>query len=143
MSTSRAPAQRGGVDRSIPQLDQVVIELDQRQRRARHLERRDVAAHEPAHRLEAGFAQAALDLAVEQVELELRGTAHPVHEREHLRAAGSTEVTDDGLDHDVRDLVRAAELGPPAPRLAVDPDATLHLAFGQLEDRLPGGGWRA
>src|SRR3954462_7978005 len=66
MAAAPAPAQCGGVHGSIPQLHEVVVELEQRQRRARHLERRDVAAHQPADRVEAGIAQSALDLAIEQ-----------------------------------------------------------------------------
>ena len=42
----------GGVHRSIPQRGQLVVELEQRERRAGHLQRRDVAADQPAGRLE-------------------------------------------------------------------------------------------
>src|SRR4051812_27364646 len=85
------------------------------------------------------LAQPALDLAVQQVELELRRAAHAVDEREHLRARRRAEVTDARLDHDVGDLACRAERSPPAARLAVDTNADLHLALWEVEDRLPGG----
>src|SRR4051794_37540193 len=85
--TLRPPAERGGVDGSIPQLRQLVVELEQRQRCPGHLQRRDVRTDQRADRLQPGRAQPALDLPVEQVELEQRCAAHPVDERQHLRAA--------------------------------------------------------
>ena len=93
--------------------------------------------------LQPGRAQPALDLPVEQVELEQRRAAHPVDERQHLRAARRAEVADDGLDHHVGDLRGGAErLAAPA-RLAVDADADLDLARGEVEDRLAGRRRRA
>src|SRR3954464_4405282 len=41
---SNSPSQSGGVDGRVPQSDEVVVGLQQRDRAARHLERRDVVA---------------------------------------------------------------------------------------------------
>src|SRR5690348_7616465 len=65
-----SPAQRGGVNRRIPKLCQLIVQLQHGQRRACHLERRDVAADEVARGLEPGLAQLRLDVPIEKVELD-------------------------------------------------------------------------
>ena len=57
--------------RSIPQLLELVIKLEERERCARHLEGGDVAADEVPHRVEPALAEQTLHLAVQQVQLEL------------------------------------------------------------------------
>ena len=59
------PAKRRRVDGSIPQIGQLLIELEHRQRCPGHLERGDVAADQAARRVETAVAQQSLDVRVE------------------------------------------------------------------------------
>src|SRR4029077_18319252 len=133
-----APAQRGSVHRRVPELRELLVQLEDRQRSAGHLERRYVAADQVARGLDARSPQLLVDLAIKKVELEQRRAAHAVDEREHLRALPRLEVGDDRLHDDVDHLARRSQGRPLAPRLAVDPDAELDLSLGQVEDRLAG-----
>src|SRR5229473_6346267 len=133
---SDAPPQRRRVNRRVPQADQLVVQLEDGQRSAGHLERGDVAADQVPHRLQPRFAELLVDLAIDKVELEQRGAAHAVDKHEHLGAVLRLQVGQHGLDHHVDDLACPAELRASPAWLAVDPDAELDLSFRQVEDGL-------
>ena len=78
---------------------------------------------------EAGVAQPALDLAVDEVELDLRGPPHAVDEREHARPVRRLEVGQHGLDQQVGDLVAGAQ------RLAAALDGVVELGAAQPGDK--------
>ncbi len=81
--------------------------------------------------------------AVEQVELADRRAAEPVDHQRDVVALAERQVRRRRLDQLVDDLVRVGELLAPAPRLAVDADAHLHLVVAELEQRRALGGRRA
>src|SRR5690348_17351462 len=59
-----SPAQRRCVHRRIPQLRQLLVQLQHGQRRAGHLERRDVTADQVARGLDPRLAQLRLDVPI-------------------------------------------------------------------------------
>src|SRR3954447_12046077 len=131
-----APLQGDRVDRGVPQPLEFVVEPQQRDRAARHLQRGDVVAHEVARDREPAPLQALVQLVVDDIELEERGAAHAVDEREHLVALVERQVLEDRPGQALDDLRRGLELQPLAPRLAVDADADLHLVRAEREVRL-------
>src|SRR5579871_2183728 len=78
---SDAPPQARGLDGSIPQPGQFVIQDEERERRAGHLEARDVVAHQAAADRQPLCGEPLVDLVVEQVELDLGRAAQAVDER--------------------------------------------------------------
>src|SRR5438132_14029249 len=58
------PTQCRGVHRRVPELCQLFVELEHRQRRAGHLERCDVASDQVARRLHARGAELLVDLSI-------------------------------------------------------------------------------
>jgi hypothetical protein len=124
---------------SSPQPDHLVVELEQRDRGAGHLERRDVVADEGPGDLDAPAGEDLVDPAVDDVQLDERRPAHAVDEREHsVPLSEDTFVQDRGHEH-VDDLVGRCDGHAPASRLAVDADPDLHLVATDLEGRCPGG----
>src|SRR3954469_24970367 len=75
-----AEAQGRRVDRGVPQPRQLVVELEQRDRAARHLQRGDVVADQPALDRDAAVGEEPVELSVDDVELDQRRAAHPVDE---------------------------------------------------------------
>src|SRR4051795_2711830 len=133
-----APLQGDRVDRGAPEPLELVVEPQQRDRAPRHLERGDVVADEVARDRDPAPLQVLVELVVDDVELDQRGAAHAVHEREHLVALVERQVVDDRPGQALDDLRRRLELQPLAPRLAVDADADLHLVGPEREVRLAG-----
>src|SRR6266496_6101012 len=72
---SNAPAQPRGLDRRVPQLRELVVQLEQRDREPRHLERCDVRADQVPGDLDAPSLQELVHLVVHDVELEKIGRA--------------------------------------------------------------------
>src|SRR5918996_3161385 len=133
-----ADAQRRRVGGRVPQPRQLVVEPEQSDRAARHLERGDVVADQPAVDGDAASLEEAVQLAVDDVELDQRRAAHPVHERQHAVAGVERQVLDDRRG-EALDYVRCgSERLPEAARLAVDADPDLHLVVAELEARLAG-----
>src|SRR5689334_9305086 len=83
---SRTPAQRRGVYGCIPQRGQLVVKLEQGDRDPGHLEARDVVADEAARGGDAVLLELLRQFRVDEVELDRRGAAEAVHEREDVRA---------------------------------------------------------
>src|SRR4051812_17176996 len=80
---SCAPSQRRCVDRRVPQSHEVVVEPEQRDRAACHLQRGDVVADQaPLDRYPA-LLQEAVQLAIDDEQLDQRRAAHTVDEREY------------------------------------------------------------
>jgi hypothetical protein len=72
---------------------------------------------------------------VQQVELLQRRGPQPVDQDRHARALGEPEVADERIHEVLGDLVGRLERTAAGAGLAVDADADLHLALGQLEAR--------
>src|SRR3984885_2059883 len=133
---SRAPAQGRGVHRSVPVAQHLVVELEQGDRAALHLERGDVVADQVALDLQAVLLRDLCHPAVHHVQLDQRRAAHAVHEHEHPIAARAREILDDRRHQALGDLRRGTDLLAEAARLTVDADADLHLVLTELEARL-------
>src|SRR5918995_923221 len=139
LTGASAPAEGRRVDRGVPEPDEIVVELEQRDRAAGHLQRGDVVADQPPLDRDPPVLQEPVELPVDDVELDQRGAAHAVDEGEHAVAGLVRQVLDDGGGQKPHDRRGARErLAVPA-RLAVDADADLHLVVAQLEARLAGG----
>src|SRR2546429_1273843 len=107
--SSPPPPQRGSVDRRVPELGQLVVQLEHGERGACHLQRRDVVADQVPRHLVAALTQPALHLAVQQVQLDRGGAAHPVDERQQPGAGSRRQVGDDRLDRGLGDLAGGGE----------------------------------
>src|SRR5438132_3577450 len=134
------PSETGGLDRRVPEAGQLVVQLQQRDRAARHLQRRDVGPDQVAGDRDSTLAQEPVQVVVGDVELDQRRAAHAVDEREYLVALLERQVLDDRGGELLDDLGRGCALHPPAAGLTVDADADLHLVVAELEGRLPGRG---
>src|SRR5438067_7794854 len=134
------PSETRGLDRRIPEASQLVVESQQGDRAARHLQRRDVGPDQVARDRDPALAQEPVQVVVDEVELDQRGAAHAVDEGEYLVALLERQVLDDRSREPLDDLARGSELDPLAAGLAVNPDPDLHLVVAELEGRLPGGG---
>src|SRR5258706_2669896 len=95
-SLLRAPAQRGRMHRRGPDLCQLVVQLDQRDGTAGHLERRDVTADQVARDANPLCCQDTIHLVVHHVELDERGAAHAVDEGEHAITRPEGKIFEDG-----------------------------------------------
>src|SRR5207237_2703227 len=115
------------------QLDELVIELEQGDREAGHLEARDVRANEAATDPDALAAKDLRDAVEGAVELDERGPAHAVDEREHGVAASETQVGDDRRDEPFRHVVDRRELLASPARLTVDADPDFDLVIAEFE----------
>src|SRR4051795_3978942 len=133
-----APLQGDRVDRRVPQPLELVVEPQQRDRAARHLQRGDVGPDEVARDRDPAPLQVLVQLVVDDVQLDQRRAAHPVDEGEHLVALLVRDVLDDRVRQPLDSLRRRLELHALAPRLAVDADADLHLVRAEREVRLAG-----
>src|SRR3954452_24145904 len=80
--TSCAPSQRRCVDRRVPEPRQLVIDPEQRDRTAGHLQRGDVVADQPPADRDAALLEEAVQLAIYDEQLDQRRAAHPVHHRQ-------------------------------------------------------------
>src|SRR6478672_5379571 len=129
----RTPAQGGGVHGRVPVADHVVLELDQGDRAALHLQRRDVVADQVALDREPVLLGDLGHLGVDHVELEQWRAAHAVDEGEHLVARREREVLEDRRHEPLGDLGGRADGLAEAPRLTVDADADLDLVLAELE----------
>src|SRR4029453_11927353 len=135
-----APPQARRIDRSVPQPCELIVELEQRDRAAGHLERCDVRPDQVARDLDPAALEQLAQLVVDDVELDRRGSTHAVHERQHLVALFVREVLDHRRGQALDDLAGGGELAPLATGLPVDADADLHLVVAELEGRGAGGG---
>src|SRR6266511_799145 len=133
---SDAPAQPRSLDRRVPQLRELVVQLEQRDREPGHLERRDVRADQVPGDLDAPSRQELVHLVVHDVELDEGRAAHAVHERQDFIPLLVRDVLHDGDRHHLHDLVDRLELHPLPAGLAVDPDADLYLVVADLEGGL-------
>src|SRR5213080_2365883 len=138
MSTfsSRAPSETCGLDGGVTQTRQLLVELQQRDRATRHLERGDVRPDQVAGDLDPAAVEELLQVVVDDVELDQWRTAHAVDEGEHLVARLEGKVLHDRRREPLHDLGRRLELDPLAPRLPMDADTDLHLVVAELEGRL-------
>src|SRR5947208_13206463 len=116
------PSETGGPDRRVPETSQLVVHLQQRDRAARHLQRRDVGTNQVARDRDPTLAEEPAQVVVDDVELDQRRAAHAVDEREHLVALLKWQVLDDRAREPVDDLGPGRELHPLATGLAVDAD---------------------
>src|SRR5215218_2953429 len=131
----RAPPEARRTDGSVPETRELVVQLQQRDRRPRHLQRGDVRPDQVAGDLDPAAFEELVELVVDDVELDRRGPSHAVHEGEHLVAFGKREVVDDRRRQSLDDLARRGQLPPLSARLSVDADADLHLVVAELERR--------
>src|SRR3954452_7541269 len=121
----RAPAQARGVHRCVPVAHHLVVELEQRDRAALHLQRGDVVADQVALDGQPVLLRDLRHLGVDHVELEQRRAAHAVDEGQHPVAGREREVLEDRRHQSLRDLRGRTDLLAEAPGLAVDADADL------------------
>src|SRR5437764_7081692 len=134
------PSETRGLDRRIPETSQLLVQLQQRDRATRHLQRRDVGADQVPRDRDPTLAQEPVQVVVDDVQLDQRRAAHAVDEGEYLVALLEGHILDDRSREPLDDLGRGSELDPLAAGLAVNPDPDLHLVVAELEGRLPGGG---
>ena len=119
--------------RHIPQPRQLVVQLQQRDRRAGHLERGDVVADELAGDRDAPAAEDLRQLVVDDVQLDQRRAAHAVHKREHLVARLERKIIENGHGQQLDDFGRRLQWHAAASRLAMDADTDFHLVRTQVE----------
>src|SRR5262245_16897941 len=136
----RRPSQTRGLDRCVPEQGQLGVELEQRDRAARHLQRGDVRADQVAGDRDPAVVEEFSQIVVDDVELDQRCAAHAVDEGEDLVTLLERQVLDDRGSKPLDDLGRRLDLRPLPARLTVDADPDLHLVVTELERRLPGGG---
>src|SRR2546429_7981456 len=110
------PSETGGFDRGVPETGQLVVQLQQRDRAARHLQRRDVGTDQVAGDRDPTLAQEPVQVVVDDVELDQRRAAHPVDEREDLVALLERQVLDDRDGERLDDLGGGCQLSPLAAR---------------------------
>ena len=122
---------------------QLVVELEQGDRGARHVERRDVVADELPTDRDATAGQDLGDLPINNVELDQWRATEAVDEGQDLVTTVEQAVVEDRIDEHLDDLVSRGQLDPATARLTVDADADLHLVVADLERRLAGRGNRA
>src|SRR4051812_37877752 len=79
-ATSDAPPQRRGVHGRVPEAEELVVDPQQRDRAARHLERGDVVADQPPLDRDPALLQEVVELAVDDEQLDERRAAHAVDE---------------------------------------------------------------
>src|SRR5690606_36874459 len=135
-STSRSPTQAGRLHGGVPQLRQLVVELEQGDRDALHLEGRDVGADQVASDGHAATFEEPVEVPIHDVQLDERRPSHRVDESEDVVAGSDDTVFEDRPGQDLHDLGRALDLHPLPARLPVDADADLHLIVAGLEGGL-------
>src|SRR6266487_1639156 len=64
------PSETGGLDRRVPETAQLVVKLQQRDRAARHLQRRNVGTDQVAGDRDPTLAQEPVQVVVDDVELD-------------------------------------------------------------------------
>src|SRR6266566_7530415 len=138
-SGSDAPAQARSMHRRVPKPRQLVVQPQDGDRGALHLQRGDVGADQVAVDAHAALVQQLMDAPVDHVQLGERGAAHRVDEHQHALARGEPQVLDDRPGDPVGELVAGLHLDALAARLAVDPDADLDLVVAQVEGGRAGG----
>src|SRR5512132_4681046 len=130
-----APPQSGCIDRSVPEPRELAVQLEERDRTAGHLQRRDVRADQVPVDLDPTPLEQLVELVVDDVELDRRCAAHAVDEREHLVALFERDVVDHRRCQALDDLARGSKLPPLPAGLAVNADSDLHLVVAELERR--------
>ena len=96
MLTGASPQRSAGVSTGASQRrDEIVVELEQGDRAAGHLQRGDVVADQVALDRDALALQELVELVVDDVELDQRRAAHAVDEGEHAVARLVRQVLDD------------------------------------------------
>src|SRR6476469_3221596 len=133
---SHAPTQRDRVHRGIPELGHLVVQFQQGDRHALHLQRGDVVADQRPGHLDTPLGQVLPRGMVGEVQLDRRSAPHAVDEQQGVVAGGERQILDDGTQQRCDDLVGGGQLHPFPAGLAVDPDTHLHLVVGQRERRL-------
>src|SRR6266568_6961489 len=136
---SDAPAQARSAHRRVPQARELVVQPQDGDRGALHLQRGDVGADQAAVDAHAALVQQPGHPPVDHVQLGERGAAHRVDEHQHALAGGEAQVLDDRPGDAVGELVAALHLDALAARLAVDADADLDLVVAQVEGGRAGG----
>src|SRR2546423_10178008 len=114
------PPETRGLDRRAPEAGQLVVQLQERNRAPRHLERCDVGPDQVPCDRDSTLAQEPVQVGVDDVELDQGRAAHAVDEREHLVALLERQVLDDPDREPLDDLRRGGKLHPLATRLAVN-----------------------
>src|SRR5690606_22924632 len=133
---SHAPPEARGRDGTIPEADHLIVQPQEGEGDALHLQRGDVGADQTPDHLEPVLIGQGLRLPVGDVELDLRGAAHPVDEEEAAVAGLEGEVLHHALEEHGDHLIGGLQLHPLPAGFAVDADADLHLVLGQLEGGL-------
>src|SRR5437870_1718973 len=127
ISRSDSPSQCRRVLRGIPVPSHLVVQLQQADRAAGHLERSDVAPNQVAVDGEPTLAAHLCNLVVHDIQLDERSPAHPVDEGEHVISVTEREIVEDRHHQHLGDLVRGGQLPALAAGLSVDADSDLHL----------------
>src|SRR6185369_2482047 len=133
LAGSDAPAQGGRMNRRVPEPDEVVVELQEGDREAGHLEAGDVVADQAPPDRDPLSAEDLRDAVERDVELDERRAAHSVDEGEDVVAAAQTEIRDDRREEPLGHVVDRGELLPAPAGLAVDPDPDLDLVVAEGE----------
>src|SRR3954447_21163633 len=128
---SDPPPQSRSPDRSVPERQELVVGLEQRDRRAGHLQRRDVGADQRPGHAHAVLRQDLVDLVVHHVELDQRRATQTVDERDDTVPRRERQVGQDRLEQHLGDLLRRRQRQPLPAGLAVDADAEPHLVLAE------------
>src|SRR5919199_6752049 len=128
--------------RRIPEPDELVVQLKQRDRAAGHFERRDVVADQPAADVYPEPIEIALELMIYHVQLDQRRTAHSIHQGQHIVTTLERQILDDHLRQHLDDLCSRPALDALPARLAMNADADLHLVVADVEGWPSRGGHR-
>ncbi len=135
--------ERRGVARGVVQTGELVVENHQRQREPGHVERGDELADLRPVRPQPGRREPTMDLSVADEHFLVLRAPESVDDDGDPPVADVGELGEHGVDEDVGDLVGAHPLGRPDTRLAVDPEAELHVTGVHREQRLGLAGQRA
>src|SRR6266508_3432601 len=133
---SGAPAEGWGVDGCVPQAGGLLVQAQDGDRGALHLQAGDVGADQGAGDLHAALDQQTVDVAVDHVQLRQGGAAHGVDKHQRPLALGQAQVVDDRAGQPLGELVGGLHRDALPAGFAVDADADLDLGVAQLEGGL-------
>src|SRR5713101_6086786 len=121
------------MNRRIPEALHFLVKHRYRRRTTGHIERGDKIADQRSRNDDTGRLEQFADSIVHQIELRKRRCSKAVDQENSLTPRALAEVGRDGVGHLCGDVGGGLELYAAASWLAVDPDADLHLVFGDVE----------
>ncbi|CAJ3750253.1 Uncharacterised protein [Burkholderia pseudomallei] len=138
-----AAGPRARLRRRVEQLEQVVVQLEQRNRATRHVERGQEGARPCTRHLDAAPAQAVVRRAQHDAELHVGRRAEPVHEQRDPVAARDRLIVDDRRDERFGQRVGRHRRRALYALFAVYAQPELDFVIGQAKAGLLGARHRA